>query len=485
MYHRGDVRSVMASMPDGSVDLVACSPPFLALRSYLPADHPDKALEIGSEPTPGAFLDTLLALTAEWGRLITPTGSIAVELGDTYSGAGGYGSPDSPNPAYGPQRFEVRWAGRTTKRFKRKDDGWPEAKSLALIPQAYALSLAYGRNIISGEPSPAGRWRVRNVVRWVRPNPPVGALGDKVRPATSEVVIATRDGDLTGRKDMRRWFDIDAERVPATRKADTSDPRREPNKQRDGANYNTLGPYDPSQTGGAPLLDWWEITPGGYTGAHYAVFPVELPRRLVSLMCPFEVCRQCGEPRRRIVGALTLDAYRASDRPQTRRAVALADAAGLTDEHIAAVRAFGVNDAGKAIHINTGAGRNSDEVKRLAAEAKAALGGYFREFVMSTNAAPGSTWSDCGHDSYRPGVTLDPFGGSGTTAVAAAMMGRDSVLIDLDARNVDLARQRLRESMLLLDEQRDGDTVTWIVDASLPGVKGEHPDQQSLFGASA
>ena len=36
-YITGDVRDVLATIPDGSVDLVMTSPPFLALRSYLPA----------------------------------------------------------------------------------------------------------------------------------------------------------------------------------------------------------------------------------------------------------------------------------------------------------------------------------------------------------------------------------------------------------------------------------------------------------------
>ena len=59
----GDVHEVLATLPDNSVDLVMTSPPFLALRSYLPADHPDKAKEIGSEPDPGAFIDALLDVT--------------------------------------------------------------------------------------------------------------------------------------------------------------------------------------------------------------------------------------------------------------------------------------------------------------------------------------------------------------------------------------------------------------------------------------
>lgn len=138
----GDVFDCLAATPDGSVDLILTSPPFLALRSYLPADHPDKAKEIGSEPDPGAFIDTLLALSAEWRRVLAPHGSIAVELGDSYSDG---------------------------------DENWPEAKSLALVPELYRLALAYGRNPITGTESPAGRWKVRNVVRWCRPNPPVGA----------------------------------------------------------------------------------------------------------------------------------------------------------------------------------------------------------------------------------------------------------------------------------------------------------------------
>jgi hypothetical protein len=98
-YRIGDVFARLAEIPDGSVDLILTSPPFLALRSYLPADHPDKGKEIGSEPTPAAFLDTLLALSAEWRRVLALHGSICVELGDTYSGSGGRSSVTSPRPA--------------------------------------------------------------------------------------------------------------------------------------------------------------------------------------------------------------------------------------------------------------------------------------------------------------------------------------------------------------------------------------------------
>jgi site-specific DNA-methyltransferase (cytosine-N4-specific) len=63
-------------MPPASVDLVLTSPPFLALRSYLPADHPDKQHEIGSEATPGAFIDTMLDIVEACARVLAPHGSM-------------------------------------------------------------------------------------------------------------------------------------------------------------------------------------------------------------------------------------------------------------------------------------------------------------------------------------------------------------------------------------------------------------------------
>jgi len=137
-YRIGDVFERLAEIPDGSVDLIVTSPPFLALRSYLPADHPDKHKEIGSETTPAEFIDTLLALTAEWGRVLAPHGSICVELGDTFSGSGGAGGDYSNDDG-------LR-SGQATFRQQRSN-GWPLAKSLTGIPTLYTWSLAYARNL--------------------------------------------------------------------------------------------------------------------------------------------------------------------------------------------------------------------------------------------------------------------------------------------------------------------------------------------------
>ena len=388
----GDVFDRLAEIPDGSVDLVLTSPPFLALRSYLPPDHPDKAKEIGSEPTPAAFIDTLLRLTAEWRRVLAPHGSIAVELGDTYSGGGGAGGDYA---AEGLRAGQQAFSGSAAKRAAAgigdeyrpsragRGDGWPLAKSLTLIPELYRLGLAYGVNALTGQPSPAGQWRVRNVVRWVRPNPPVGALGDKFRPATSDMVIACTSA--------KRWFDLTAVRTPHQNPPQAN--HRKPitnSRADDGQEYANSG-----NPAGAPPLDWWKISPGGYEGSHYAVYPPELCVTPILAMCPQHVCRACGEPRRRI-------------------------------EETTYVAGVGYARHGEHGDPWNGARRGDKSATQPKVAEIETLG-----------------WTDCGHDDYRPGLVLDPFGGSGTTGMVATGHGRDALLIDIDARNADLARERI------------------------------------------
>jgi hypothetical protein len=438
----------MATLPDGHADLLVTSPPFLALRSYLPADHPDKHREIGSEPTPAAFLDTLYGLTADWGRLVPEWGSICVELGDTMSGSGGAGGDyNADGLREGQPRF--RQVGSREHRLEREGTtadggarvvpvsggpGWPLAKSMCLMPHAYTIGLAYGHNPLTGQPHDAGQWRIRNVITWARPNPPVGSLGKrnpdkrtgdyKFRPACSFITVACRG---TG-----RYFDLDAVRTESV---------WEDHRNKYAARYDTTGKdkHDARGDGGkftssganpagAPPLDWhtddldgdwlWKLATAPYPGSHYATYPLALPRRLVLAMCPQSVCSVCGWPRERVTQV----------------------------DGLAGVDFLGkANDRGLGLH---GPRPSMPEIIRTT------LG-----------------WTDCGHAAYRPGHVLDPFGGSGTTAVAAALEGRDATLIDLDRRNI-------------VSEQHDGDTVTWTVEqATRSEIVAEAGGQMGLFAS--
>lgn len=399
--HIGDVFDQLAKIPDGSIDLIVTSPPFLALRSYLPDDHPDKDLEIGSESGPAAFLDTMLALTAEWGRVLAPHGSLCVELGDTYSGSGGAGGDyNADGLRDGQQRFSGSAAKRAAlgsgdnerpSRSGRGDD-WPLSKSKTMLDTLYPACLAYGANLLSGAASPAGRWRIRNLIVWARPNPPVGALGDKFRPATSYITVAC--------KSPRRWFDLDAVRSPYVNPTQV---RGALHQFKDGANHDSnrgsLGEFRAKDGAGSPPLDWhaddhpedgdwlWKMSPQGFAGSHYATFPMALPTRLIKAMCPERVCAVCGAPSERIVSV-------------TRQ--------GSQD--------------------NTD-GRNGRKVAD----------------IERTAETIGWTDCECSDDGthWRTGRVLDPFAGSGTTLVAAHNESRDAIGIDLDSRNVAMVEDRL------------------------------------------
>jgi hypothetical protein len=234
---------------------------------------------------------------------------------------------------------------------------------------------------------------VRNVVRWHRPNPPVGALGDKFRPSTSDVVVAC--------KSAKRYFDLDAVRGPGSpnthaRLAQGVTSRPTNGKKAENPN-NNYGSMDEVETVGAPPLDTWIIPTEPYKGSHYATFPSDLVVKPVAAMCPERVCVVCGAPSRRIVEASYLDAL---SRPHERQQWS----SGIAE----------------------GAGAHSLKPD----------GGIVRQ-------ASTTGWTDCGHDSWRRGVVLDPFAGSGTTLAVSTGHGRDAIGIDIDSRNADLARERV------------------------------------------
>lgn len=415
----GDTLTVLRSMPDASVDLVLTSPPFLALRSYLPADHPDKALEMGSEATPGEYLDALLDVVEECRRVLAPHGSLCFELGDTYSGSGGAGGDYGPDglrvgqPVFEGSAAKHRSVPKSMSavataeasppprlRTRRQLAGWPLDKSLCLIPESFRWALVYGRNPFTGRPTPP--WRARNVVRWWRPNPPVGDLGDKFRPATSDMVVACTD--------RKRWFDLDAVREQTGNDRDdrgVTTGRVKDKQNGGGSSHGVMRHVVGQNPAGAPPLDTWKIPTQPYKGSHYATWPEELCRRPILAMCPQKVCTTCGEPSRRIVGEATY------------------------------VKSNGDEHEGDEAWRH---GRGGD-VRGMGSTSPTSL----------TKLAPTLGWTDCGHNTWRRGIVLDPFAGSGTTLAVAESAGRDSIGIDLDERNALLAEQRV--GMFLTVEQ--------------------------------
>jgi hypothetical protein len=446
-YLIGDVFDVLAGLPAGSVDCVITSPPYLQLRSYLPADHPDKHREVGQEDSPAGFLEALLCVMDALWPVLTADGTFWIVLGDTHAGSGGAGGDYNPGGLRdGQQHFdgtarkarrmgldgdirkarvtkreraaaayrnpdidggalrdraidEALWVRPPRIRTRRTLPGWPADQSVCWIPHLFGASLAYGRNLLTG--AEHRQWITRPPVTWCKLNPVVGRLTRTFRTGTELVVY--------GGKHQGHYFDLDAVRVDPThgyhfddRVAPTlrgvpGQPVRRTNGTRNGKRVN-------ANQRGAPPLNWWVVNCVPYTQAHYAVFPPALVDRPVDAGCPRRVCATCGQPSQRI-----------TQRP---------DALGVGHRR---------------------SRQPGDQRQRLSTH------------VPASATVVTAGWTTCGclgtdglrldgfhtGPGWRPGVVLDCFAGSGTTLAVATGHGRHAIGIDLDARNAHLAQARL------------------------------------------
>jgi hypothetical protein len=322
--------------------------------------------------------------------------------------------------------------------------GWPLDKSLCFIPQLFGASLAYGRNLLRPEHT-TERWRIRNIVVWCRPNPPVGALGDKVRPATSYLTIATKARD--------RYFDLDAVRTPL--KHDYHTYERAPDSKAASRSGKTgEGPrmdrvlYNEA---GAPPLDYWEIPTAPYKGTHYATYPPELCRIPILAMSPERVCMSCGKPSRRIVApdpeGETRSISASTEAAEAARMNEWQSNRGDGQYQVPRDRE-GERTVGRAIQdlgwSCCGCGPACTATGIRWKQERNGPRGRDSEFVGTVGRCDDSHW--------RRGMVLDPFAGSGTTLEVATGMGRDAIGIDLDERNAELAQRRV--GMFLTVEER-------------------------------
>ena len=136
---------------------------------------------------------------------------------------------------------------------------------------------------------------------------------------------------------------------------------------------------------------------------HFAALPMELPRRVILGWSPPGICTVCGEGRRPVSERVT--GLRLDGRKRPARDSARNWSESLCDD----------NKWGGDRTWDRGVG--------------AAITGYACACPDATAPA-------------RPAVVVDPFGGTGTTALVASMLGRTGVSVDLSADYCRLARWR-------------------------------------------
>jgi site-specific DNA-methyltransferase (cytosine-N4-specific) len=196
------------------VDCIVTSPPYYGQRDY------DIDGQLGLEERPQEFIDRLVDIFNLCGELLSDTGSLWINIGDTYwSGKGAHKSSEAKQSA---RRFGIR-----PQDFPG-DGKWTRPKQLLLIPHRLTIAL-----------QDAG-WLVRNDNIWVKPNPVPDQVRDRCSVSHEYVFHLTKS----------RWYYFDRFAVGI--------------KQ----NFGKV----------LPPLDTWTVHPSAGNGKHKATFSEELVR---------------------------------------------------------------------------------------------------------------------------------------------------------------------------------------------------------------
>lgn len=399
---RADTRAL--PLPDASVDLIVTSPPYWSQRSYTDGGaHYDG--QIGDEATPAEYVSNLIDATREWMRVLKPSGSIFVNLGDKYnsaaSGQNGTGST-TLDPGRGPKMYEGA-RGAIVKAVR--------PKSLLLLPERYRIGCVDELGLIA-----------RAVVIWSKPNGMPESVTDRVRRSHEDWVHLV--------KEPRYYSAIDEIREPSNprnlRPGDVAGVVSAKDQARRSGGAGVVGhvgkPLEFNPLGKLPGSVWEVATeplkvPAELGVDHFAAFPSEWPRRIILGWSPSGVCIACGEGRRPIVDRALDTSERPNGYTRSRGARDLAD-----DGRRPNGSAFGVGPSMRGRSIATITGETC----------------ACPEAIAPTSAA----------------VVLDPFGGTGTTALVAKALGRHGISADRSADYCRLAEWRTNDSGQLAKAMR-------------------------------
>ena len=402
---RGDARHL--PMPDACVDLIVTSPPYWALRSYTDGGG-HYAGQIGAEPTPGEYVDNLIACTREWMRVLKPSGSIWVNLGDKYSGAGRGNNQGErlTNPV------EVR-AARYATLNRRQHAGLDTApaKSLIGLPWRYALRCIDELGLI-----------LRAEVIWSKPNGLPESVTDRVRRSHEQWFHLVRQPRYYSAVDEIREAHTPVSLARSGRNRFAID-----RSQEGIGSPNTVNPQQACNPLGKLPGSVWTIAteplsvPDHLGVDHFAAFPTEWPRRIILGWSPSGICTGCGEGRRPTSERDRVDPALIARRGQRN------------------VKLDGMSRAAGQPPLAAGSLRR---VNVTAGESPAThITGY-------ACACPDTTAPT------RPSVVLDPFGGTGTTALVAHALGRVGVSVDMSADYCRLAQWRTTDRRELAKAMR-------------------------------
>jgi site-specific DNA-methyltransferase (adenine-specific) len=187
--YQGDATTILARLNSESVDCIVTSPPYYGKRDY------EVKGQIGLEAHPQAYIDRLVEVFHQAKRVLKPTGSLWVNIGDTYwSGKG---------------RSQGKDLKQRNRRFDRPQDRrgegpWCVPKQLLLIPHRFAIAMQ------------EDGWIVRNDNVWHKPAPMPDPVADRCA-LTHEYVFHFV-------KQRKYYFNAEAVAIPSNGQRETKPP---------------------------------------------------------------------------------------------------------------------------------------------------------------------------------------------------------------------------------------------------------------------
>jgi hypothetical protein len=443
---QGDARK-LDGVADGSVAAIITSPPYPGQRVYEDDGKPI-AGQIGAEPHPQEYLENLWACCKEWWRVLDDRGSLFVNLGDKRAASGAPGTTSGLGSKPQGKRTGI------DSGYSRSHFGRP--KSRQMIPERFAIGCE------DGLADPAGiGWIVRQVIIWGKLNGLPESVVDRTRDDFEVIYHLT--------KSERYYSAVDELREPHTYPDDIS-------RRRTGhAATGVPGQGIPgNSSGGNPLGrlpgSVWRIATEPLTipdwakvkynlPSHFAAFPSEIPRRLILGWSPPAICLTCAEGRwpvvdRRFDGEPN---HREAERQQVRSAQSdMLSPTGLGRTDLLQRTILGYACACTPTHIETETTltHESEECDGMILvptgvvdiwgddrleERPCTNPAHMAETTKHVTVYDLAGWTP---PPSRPALILDPFCGTGTTALVAQALGRDALGVDLSADYVRLAKWR-------------------------------------------
>lgn len=257
--YNGDALTVLKTLESDSIDCCITSPPYYALRDY------GISGQLGLEKTFHEYLDKLIEIFTEVKRVIKPTGTIFVNLGDSYSTNGG---AISNGGNLGNKEALLQKNGNRIK-FKFQE------KCLCNIPSRFAIRMTDELGLIQ-----------RNEIIWYKRNCMPSSAKDRFTVDFEKVYLFV--------KNKKYYFEqvrepsVDSESYTGRR------PRKAPKmasydlkncqvagKIRSGF-LNDAGKTYPNRNKRCV----WDIVTRAYREAHFAVFPEDLVKPMIQAGCP-------------------------------------------------------------------------------------------------------------------------------------------------------------------------------------------------------